>query len=140
MKKIISGMLLISGIIWAELPSFQCVETYGATYITHEGTIKPAVNKASGMSKLNVSIVIKEKKGKKYIENLRVNGNDFHVTMINKSYVYAVEFTANAMHSWVLFDNKDGKPYITLSKTYDFLGAPMALYSLYSCERVNNTF
>ncbi len=140
MKKIITSLVLMSSLICAELPSFQCVEVYGASYITAKGTIEPNIHRASGRSKLNVSIVMNNKKGKKYVDSLRVNGNDLHVTMVNKSYVYAVEFTANAMHSWVLFDNKDGTPYITLSKTYDFLGAPMTIYSLYSCERVNNTF
>ena len=140
MKNIILSISLLSSIVLAELPSYQCVDNYNATYITGKGTIEPEVKKSSGRSKLNISIVVKNEKGKKYVDSLRVNGNDLYVTKVNKSYIYAIEFTANAMHTWVLFDNKDGKPYLTLSKTYDFLGAPMTLYSLYSCEKVNNTF
>ena len=140
MKKIIVIVTLISSSIWAELPSYQCVDTHEASYITFKGTIEPEVKQSSGRSKLNVSIVLKEEKGKEYIKSLRANGNDFHVTKVNKSYIYAVEFTANAMHTWVLFDNKDGKTHLTISKTYDFMGTPMTSYSLYSCEKVNNTF
>ncbi len=140
MKKIISIVMVMGGLVWAELPSYQCVDTYEASYITAKGTIEPKVNETSHKSKLNVSIVTETKDAKKYVKSLRVNGNDFHVTMVNRSYIYALEFTANAMHTWVLFDNNDGKPHITLSKTYDFLGTPMTSYSLYSCEQVNNTF
>ncbi len=140
MKKIFILLAIMSGSLFAELPSYQCVDTHDASYITAEGTIEPEINETSHRSKLNVSVVLEAKKGKKYVKNLRVNGNDFEVKMVNKSYIYALEFTVNAMHTWVLFDNKDGKPYITLSKTYDFLGAPMTVYSLYSCEHVNNTF
>ena len=138
MNKILLSMFAITSLVLAELPSYQCKEINNATFINAKGEIAPELNSASGRSKLNVSLVTK--KGTKNIESLRVNGTDLHVTKVSGSYVYAVEFALNGMHTWVLFKNTDGKTYITLSKTYNFLGAPMTLYSLYACENVNNTF
>ncbi|MGE4511577.1 MAG: hypothetical protein AB7D43_10810 [Sulfurimonadaceae bacterium] len=63
------------------------------------------------------------------------------VTDIKNGYVYAIEFTAGGMHTWVLFKNKkDNKTYLTISKTYDFIGVPLTSYSLYKCEQTNNNF
>jgi endo-alpha-1,4-polygalactosaminidase (GH114 family) len=131
-------MWAITSLVLAELPSYQCKEINNATFINAKGKINPEVNSASGRSKLNVSLVTK--KGTNNLESLRVNGTELQVTKVSGTYVYAVEFALNGMHTWVLFKNTDGKTYITLSKTYNFLGAPMTLYSLYACENVNNTF
>ena len=63
------------------------------------------------------------------------------VADIKNGYIYAVEFVSGGMHTWVLFDNKkDNKTYLTVSKTYDFIGIPLTVYALYNCERVNNRF
>lgn len=137
-NKILLIILATTSLILAELPIYQCKEINNATFINEKGEIVPEVNSASGRSRLNVSLVTK--KGTKNIKSLRVNGTDLQVVKVSGSYVYAVEFALNGMHTWVLFKNKDGKTYITLSKTYDFIGAPMTLYSLYACENVNNTF
>ncbi len=138
MNKILLSVFTITSLVLAELPSYQCKEINNATFINAKGEIVPEVNRASGRSKLNVSLVTQ--KGTKNLESLRVNGADLQVTKVSGDYVYAVEFALNGMHTWVLFKNTDGKTFITLSKTYDFLGAPMTLYSLYACENVNNTF
>ena len=138
MNKILLSMFAITSLVLAELPSYQCKEINNATFINAKGEIVPEVNRASGRSKLNVSLVTQ--KGTKNLESLRVNGTDLQVTKVSGDYVYAVEFALNGMHTWVLFKNTDGKTFITLSKTYNFLGAPMTLYSLYACENVNNTF
>ena len=140
MKKIIIFLAATSSLLLAELPSYQCVDTHEANFITHKGDIEPKVKETSHRSKLNVSLVVDSKESKKYIKSLRVNGNDFHVTMVSGGYVYAVEFTAVAMNTWVFFENKNGDIHLTLSKTYKFFGAPMTSYSLYSCEKVNNSF
>ena len=123
----------------ADLPSYQCVDKYEASFFNHKGEIVPENKKASGKSKLNVMIVPETKDGKIQIKALNVNGNELMVTTVKNGYVYAIEFTKGGMHSWVLFEDKNGKTYITLSKTYDLMG-PLTSYSLYECEQVNNRF
>lgn len=137
MKKILTTLLIAFSLNATELPSYHCVNTYEASFIEANGSIKPEVKKASGRSKLN--IMVEEGKNKKLF--LNVNGNKLLITDIKHGYIYAVEFTAGGMHTWVLFKNqKDKKTYLTISKTYDFLGAPLTSYSLYNCEQVNNRF
>jgi len=137
MKKILTALLVALSLNATELPSYHCINTYSASFIEADGSIKPKATKASGRSKLN--IILEEDKKKKLF--LNVNGNKLLVTDIKHGYIYAIEFTAGGMHTWVLFENKkDKKTYLTISKTYDFLGAPLTSYSLYSCEQVNNKF
>ena len=137
MKKIFTTLLVAFSLNAAELPSYHCVNTYEASYIDADGSIKPKVKKTSGISKLN--IMIDEDSNKKVF--LNVNGAKLLVTDIKHGYIYAVEFTAGGMHTWVLFKNKkDKKTYLTISKTYDFIGAPLTSYTLYNCEQVNNRF
>jgi hypothetical protein len=137
MKKIFSILLVVFSLNATELPSYHCVDTYEASFIQSKGVVKPKVIKTSGRSKLN--IIVEEDKNNKI--SLNVNGNRLLVTDIKHGYIYAVEFTASAMHTWVLFKNKkDKKTYLTISKTYDFIGTPLTSYSFYGCEQVNNSF
>lgn len=135
MKKIFFILLIVFSLNASESPSYQCINTYEASFIEADGSIKPEAKKASGRSKLNIMV----EKGKKEMLFLNVNGNKLQVADIKNEYIYAVEFTAGGMHTWVLFKNKkDKQTYLTLSKTYDFIGVPLTSYSLYSCEQINN--
>jgi len=137
MKRILITLSVVLSLNATELPSYHCVNTYEASFIKADGSVKPEVKRASGRSKLN--IMVEEDKKKKMF--LNVNGNKLLVTDIRHGYIYAVEFTAGGMYTWVLFENKkDKKTYLTISKTYDFLGVPLTSYSLYNCEQVNNRF
>ena len=137
MKKILTILSVALSLNATELPSYHCVNSYEASFIQADGSVKPKVKRTSGRSKLN--IMVEEDKKKKIF--LNVNGNKLLVTDIRHGYIYAVEFTAGGMHTWVLFENKkDKKTYLTISKTYDFIGVPLTSYSLYNCEQVNNKF
>ena len=130
-------LIMLNTLILAELPSYQCKEAFSVTYFNYKGKIKPEIEKSSGKSRLNISLVPIDGQ----IKYMRVNGQNLLVTKTFGSYVYALEFALSGMHTWVLFNNNfDGKNYLTISKTYDMLGSPMAGYFLYSCEKVNNTF
>ena len=112
MKKIFTILFATLSLNATELPSYHCVNTYEASFIEADGSIKPEMKKASGSSKLN--IMIEKNKNKIY---LNVNGNKLLVTDIKHGYIYAIELTLGGMHTWVLFENrKDKKLILQLAK------------------------
>ncbi len=137
MKKVLIAIAL-GALSWAgELPSYQCQSSYEASFIKGDGSIEPKAKKSSGSSRLNIAIALDGEK----VKGLSVNGKVLPLLYLKGSYIYAGEVTAGGMNTWVLFrDAPRNKDYLSISKTYDFLGAPMTSYLLYSCERVNNTF
>ena len=136
MKKILFIFLTLFSLNATELPSFQCIETYYTSFIEADGSIKPKIRKPSAKSKLN--IMVETGKNNKYF--LNVNGGRISVAEIKNGYIYAVEFTGGGMNTWVFLKNKKNKKYyLTISKTYELMDAPLTLFILYSCEQVNNS-
>ncbi|MGD9718324.1 MAG: hypothetical protein AB7U24_03715 [Sulfurimonadaceae bacterium] len=56
MKKIFLTIVVALNIYASELPSYHCVNTYEASFIKADGSIKPEAKKTSGRSKLNILI------------------------------------------------------------------------------------
>ena len=63
MKKIFTTLVIALNLNATELPSYHCVNTYEASFIEADGSIKPEVKKASGRSKLNIMVEEKRKRG-----------------------------------------------------------------------------